>query len=142
MRMSVRILPTARTGCLPISCSCSSARARARVLVLVLECTSCSRTSVISCSFWCSSALVLARARANYAGRSRPHTFHFRLFALCSVCCCEIVRQGQFYPPTPSLMLDFAQLQKCFAGTQQHLQHHQHPRLYQQQCGSAAAAHQ
>ena len=45
LRMSFRILLTARPDCLPTSFSCSSARSRARVhLVLILECSwSCSR---------------------------------------------------------------------------------------------------
>ena len=105
LRMSFRILQTARTDCLPTSCSCSSApRAHAPVLVLVL-----------SCSWSCSSALVLvlecSRARACSCLLCRKiqtsQVFIFRLFAFGSVCCCKIVRQGQFFKP--QVLLCFVQ---------------------------------
>ena len=69
MRMSFRILLTARTDCLPTSCLCSSARTPARVrLVLMPEC---------SCScFLCRTI-------------QTSQVFIFRLFAFCSVCCCK-----------------------------------------------------
>ena len=97
LRMSFRILLTARTDCLPTSCSCWSARARARVhLVLVLEC---------SCS--CSSApradarvLVVVLECSCFLCRTiqTSQVFVFRLIVRCSVCCCKIVSKGQFFP--------------------------------------------
>ena len=59
----------------------------------------------------------------------------FRFFAFCSVCRCKIGRQGQLFPPTPSLAI-FSST-PSLAGTQQQ---QQHLRLHQQECGSAAAA--
>ena len=76
LRISFRILPTARTDCLPTPCSWSSARARARGLHLVLMLEWCA--VVLSWSWSCSSAPVLVRARASYVGR--PKTSQVSIF--------------------------------------------------------------
>ena len=127
LRMSFRILLTARTDRLPTSCLCSSACARARAhLVLTLECSwPCSRAR----------ALVLVRASASYVQTSQISIS--RPFAFCSGCCCKIVtRRGQFFPLTPRLAL--FRSTPNLPGTQQQLQQ-QHLRPHQQECGSAAA---
>ena len=49
LRMSFRILLTARTDCLPTSCSFSSAHARARVHLVLWSCSR-ARARVLSCS--------------------------------------------------------------------------------------------
>ena len=94
-----------------IECSCSSARGR---------------------------ALVLMRACTSYVARTKPHKlsfFGFLLFVPSAVV--KWVGWPSFFLVTPRLAL--FRSTPSLAGTQQQLKH-QHLRLHQQECGSAAAA--